>query len=138
VGTIIRNKLYLFGGGNYDKGLKRYLKMYCEVWTLDLSSWRWEEQHFSGTPPNVCDFLNIFTVNNHFYIEGGWYTNPWCYDTVTRTWTTLKVNEEGKYNNNDSSVALIDNRLIFYGGYFNIYRHHLVAVDLSPLMFSFQ
>lgn len=133
VGGIIQDKLYLYGGGNYDRVRKVYTQMFAEIWTLNLTTWHWEFEVTSGTPPTACDFLNIFTLGNHFFIDGGWHTKPWCYDTVTKTW--MQINSSNPQNNNDSSCVVVGNTAVYYGGYFNHYCHHLMMVDLSPLSF---
>jgi len=133
VGTIINNKFYLYGGGNYNKVKKVYTQMFSEIWTLDLISWNWEFEKSNGVPPTACDFLNVFSLGNHFFIDGGWNTKPWCYDTLSKTWSQL--NSAFPQNNNDSSCVVIGDSALYFGGYFNQYCHHLTMVDLSPLSF---
>jgi N-acetylneuraminic acid mutarotase len=135
VGTVVRNKMFLYGGGSYDKIVKAYTRTFPEIWTLNLDTWTWELEQFSGVPPSVCDFLSVFNLGNHLFIDGGWYTKPWCYDTVAHSWCA--VENAPLQNNNDSSCALLGQTAVYYGGFFNYYRHHLSTIDLTDLSFLF-
>jgi len=134
VGTVIRDRLYIYGGGNYNKVEKKYSEIYIEVWVLDLMTWTWEHEVTSTSEaPKAGDFLNVFSIGNHFFIEGGWYSKPWCYDTVTRSW--LNVNTTNSINNNDAACVVIGDSVYYYGGYFNRHRHNLTKVGLPSLAF---
>jgi len=134
VGTVIRNKLYIYGGGKYNKVMKNYTEIYLEVWAMDLTTWTWElEATRTDIVPKAGDFLNAFSVGNHFFIEGGWFSKPWCFDTVTRTWCMIPC--LNSINNNDSTCVVLGESVYYYGGYFNVHRHHFTKVNLSALAF---
>jgi N-acetylneuraminic acid mutarotase len=134
-GAVVGDTLYIYGGGDYDKQEKKYVTLFTEIWTLDLIKFEWSQVRTIGERPKVSDFLNAFVIGNHIVIEGGWYEEPYAFDTVARAWVQLKNEDNLKVNNNDSSATLIGNAVYYFGGYDTTYRHHLYKLDLSHLDF---
>jgi N-acetylneuraminic acid mutarotase len=133
--VVLRDTMYLYGGGDYNREERKYRKMYTEVWTLDLINWSWNYLEVEGTLPKISDFLNSIVVGNHIIIGGGWCSNPYVFDTISRTWTLLPNRNNVTINNNDSSAVQIGNYIYYFGGYYNNYRHHLNALDIGHLDF---
>jgi len=134
--VVVRDTMYLYGGGDYCREERKYTKMFTEMWALDLKNWRWEKVEVEGSLPKISDFLNSFTIGNHIVIGGGWCSNPYAFDTISRTWTSLpNRNQSPTINNNDSSAVRIGKYVYYYGGYFNTYKHHLNAMDIGHLQF---
>jgi len=133
--VVVKDKMYIYGGGDYNREERKYLKMYYEMWTLDLVNWTWTLIEAIGELPKISDFLNSFTVGNHIVIGGGWCTNPYAFDTISRTWNLLPNRDNIIVNNNDSSAVHIGNQVYYFGGYHNLYRHHLNTLDLGHLDF---
>jgi N-acetylneuraminic acid mutarotase len=132
---VLKDKMYIYGGGDYNREQRKYIKMYYEMWTLDLLAWRWEYLEVKGEVPKISDFLNSFAVGNHIVVGGGWCTNPYAFDTITRTWSYLTNRDNIIVNNNDSSAVHIGKHVYYFGGYHNLYRHHLNALDIGHLDF---
>jgi N-acetylneuraminic acid mutarotase len=133
--VVVRDQMYIYGGGEYNREERKYTKLYHEMWTLDLKTWEWTHLEVKGTIPKISDFLNAFVVGNHIVIGGGWNTNPYAFDTVTRTWMELPSGDSVIVNNNDASAVHIGNHVYYYGGYHNEYKHHLHALDIGHLDF---
>jgi len=133
--VILRDTMYLYGGGDYNREERKYRKMYTELWTLDLVNWNWTYLEVEGILPKISDFLNSIVVGNHIIIGGGWCSNPYAFDSVSRTWTLLPSRNNITINNNDSSAVQIGNYVYYFGGYYNNYRHHLNALDIGHLDF---
>lgn len=131
VGLILHDKLYVYGGGAYDKELQRYREIYTDIWCLDLNNWTWEKIQTPGVPPPT-DVLNGFVVGNHIVIEG-WGITPHCFDTITRSWRKLDV--QPNIYDSDSSCSVVGDAAYFYGGYYHSYQHYMVKMDLSSLSF---
>jgi len=100
---------------------------------LDLIRYQWSRVQAIGEIPKISDFLNAFVVGNHLVIEGGWYSEPYAFDTVARQWKHLSNKQT--INNNDASATLIGDSVYYFGGYYNTYRHHLYKLDISHLSF---
>jgi N-acetylneuraminic acid mutarotase len=133
--VVLRDKMYLYGGGDYNREERKYLKMYYEMWSLDLVNWHWTHLEAEGEVPKISDFLNSFVVGNHIVIGGGWCTNPYAFDTISRTWTLLPNRDNVIVNNNDASAVQIGKHVYYFGGYHNLYKHHLNALDIGHLDF---
>jgi len=131
--VVIKDKLYLYGGGNWCKDTRKYLQLYSEVWSFNFKKYEWKKESSCSEHPPMSDFLNSFAIGNHFIVEGGWYSNPWAYDTISQQWKKLQT--DSILNNNDSTCARIGNSVFYYGGYHNQYQHHLVKMDLKHLTF---
>jgi len=134
-GAVVGDVLYVYGGGDYDKEKKKYVTLFTDMWTLDLLTWEWSQVNVTGDVPKISDFLNIFVVGNHLVIGGGWYSDPYSFDTVSRKWMQLTNKNKIKVNNNDTSATRIGNYVYYFGGFYNTYRHHLYKLDLSHLSF---
>jgi len=134
-GVVIGDMLYIYGGGDYDKERRRYKTLYTEIWSLNLLTYTWGQVPASGDIPKIMDFLNAFVVGNHLVIEGGWYSEPYAFDTISRKWLQLTNKEKKRVNNNDSSATLIGDSVYYFGGYHNSYKHHLFKLDISHLSF---
>jgi len=136
-GVVIGDAMYLYGGGDYDKDQQKYTALFTEIWVLNLVQFEWSRVPTVGEVPTISDFLNVFVIGNHFVIEGGWYSEPYAFDTVGKRWRRLTTTtvDGSKVNNNDSSAVLIGNAVYYFGGYFNAYRHHLSKLDVSSLSF---
>jgi len=133
--VVLRDTMYLYGGGDYNREERKYRKMYTEIWTLDLVTWSWTYLEVEGNVPKISDFLNSIVLGNHIIIGGGWCSNPYAFDTISRTWTLLPNRNNITINNNDSSAVQIGNYVYYFGGYYNNYRHHLNALDIGHLDF---
>jgi N-acetylneuraminic acid mutarotase len=137
--VVHNDTMYLYGGGDYNGEERKYRKMYSEMWTLDLKKWQWNYlDTASGTLPKISDFLNSFVVGNHIIIGGGWSSNPYAFDMISRNWTLLKNKDNTTVNNNDSSAVRIGTQVYYFGGYHNNYKHHLNAMDIGHLDFLMQ
>jgi hypothetical protein len=134
-GTVLRDTLFIYGGGDYNREEKKYNKLFDQIYTLDLISWTWKLLTVKGEVPKVSDYLNSFVVGNHIVIGGGWCTNPHAFDTLSRTWLQLPNSQSTTINNNDSSAVKIGNVVYYFGGYFQNYVHHLNALDIGHLNF---
>jgi len=134
--VILRDTMYLYGGGDYNREERKYRKMYTELWTLDLVSWNWTYLEIEGILPKISDFLNSIVVGNHIIIGGGWCSNPYAFDTISRTWTLLPNRNNITINNNDSSAVQIGNYVYYFGGYYNNYRHNLNVLNIGNLNFK--
>jgi len=132
-GVVIGSKLYIYGGGNWCTTTKKYIQLFNEVWSLDLEKWTWTLEKSTGEVPSASDFLNIFPLGNHFVIEGGWFSSPFAYDTISGNWTKLKT--DSLINNNDSACAVVGTSAYYFGGYFNQYQNHMAKLDLENLSF---
>lgn len=133
--VVLRDTMYLYGGGDYNREERKYMKMYTELWTLDLMNWSWNILEVGGALPKISDFLNSIVVGNHIIIGGGWCSNPYAFDTISRTWSLLPNRNNITVNNNDSTAVHIGNYIYYFGGYYNLYRHHLNALDIGHLDF---
>jgi len=133
--AVVRDTLYLYGGGDYNKEERKYSKLFNEMWALDLATFTWSQLTAIGDLPKICDFLNCFVLGNHIVIGGGWCSNPYAFDTIAGSWSLLTNASESPVNNNDSSAVHIGNHVYYFGGYFNNYRHHLNALDVGHLGF---
>jgi N-acetylneuraminic acid mutarotase len=133
--VVLRDTMYLYGGGDYNREERKYRKMYNEMWTLDLKKWQWNYLDVGGGLPKISDFLNSFVVGNHIVIGGGWCSNPYAFDTISRNWSLLPNRNNVTINNNDSSAVHIGKHVYYFGGYYNNYRHHLNALDIGHLDF---
>jgi len=136
-GAVVGDVMYLYGGGDYDKDQQKYKALFTEVWALDLVKFQWSRVSTVGEVPTISDFLNVFVIGNHLVIEGGWYSEPYAFDTVGKRWRRLTTTtvDGSKVNNNDASATLIGNDVYYYGGYYNAYKHHLYKMDVSSLSF---
>jgi len=134
-GTVVRDTLYLYGGGDYNREERKYNKLFNEIWELNLKSWTWQFLPVKGEVPKISDFLNSFVIGNHIVIGGGWCSNPFAFDTISRTWSHLPNSQNVTINNNDSSAVKIGNVVYYFGGYFHSYVHHLNTLDLGHLNF---
>jgi len=136
-GVVVGDVMYLYGGGDYDKNQQKYKTLFTEIWALDLVKFEWSRVPTVGEVPTISDFLNVFVIGNHLVIEGGWYSEPYAFDTVGKRWRRLTTTTEdgSKVNNNDASATLIGNAVYYFGGYYNAYRHHLYKLDVSSLSF---
>jgi len=135
-GVVIGDLMYIYGGGDYDKEKKRYTTLFTEIWTLNLENFEWCQVQACGDIPKIMDFLNAFVVGNHLVIEGGWYSDPYAFDTVSRRWIQLGNSAANvKVNNNDASATLIGDSVYYFGGYHNTYQHHLCRLDIAHLSF---
>jgi len=134
-GVVIGDLMYIYGGGDYDKERRMYKTLFTELWTLNLQTYSWSQVRACGDIPKIMDFLNAFVVGNHLVIEGGWYSEPYAFDTISRRWQQLTNKQQKKVNNNDSSATLIGDSVYYFGGYHNTYKHHLFKLDISHLSF---
>jgi hypothetical protein len=134
--VVLNDTMYLYGGGDYNSEEKKYRKMHTEMWTLDLKKWQWTFlDNAGGALPKISDFLNSFVVGNHIIVGGGWCSNPYAFDTISRTWSLLTNSDNTTINNNDSSAVQIGHKVYYFGGYHNDYQHHLNALDIGHLGF---
>jgi len=134
--VVINDTMYLYGGGDYNSEERKYRKMYNEMWTLDLKKWQWTYlDNVGGALPKTSDFLNSVVVGNHIIVGGGWSTNPYVFDTISRNWSLLTNTGNNTVNNNESSAVKIGKKVYYFGGYHNIYRHHLTSMDIGHLDF---
>jgi len=134
-GVVIGDTMYIYGGGDYDKEKKQYRTLFTDIWTLNLQNYTWNQVPATGDIPKIMDFLNAFVVGNHLVIEGGWYSEPYAFDTISRRWIQLTNKEQKMVNNNDASAILIGDAVYYFGGYHNTYKHHLFKLDISHLSF---
>jgi len=114
---------------------KKYVTLFTDIWTLDLHTWEWSQVNAIGDIPKISDFLNVLVIGNHLIIGGGWYSDPYAFDTVSRKWKQLPNKNKLRVNNNDTSATLIGNNIYYFGGFFNTYKHHFYKLDLSHLSF---
>eukprot|EP01123_Difflugia_compressa_P005271 TRINITY_DN1692_c1_g2_i2.p1 TRINITY_DN1692_c1_g2~~TRINITY_DN1692_c1_g2_i2.p1 ORF type:complete len:274 (+),score=53.45 TRINITY_DN1692_c1_g2_i2:79-822(+) len=134
-GAVIGDTLYIYGGGDYDKANKRYTRLFTEIWCLHLREWRWEHIPACGDIPTIMDFLDAFVVGHHLVIEGGWYSEPYAFDVVSRTWMKMLNTGNKTINNNDVSATLVGGGVYCFGGFQDSYKHHLYRMDVSHLTF---
>jgi len=127
--------MYIYGGGDYDRDKRKYNTLFSEIFALDLVDFRWEKIPAKGDIPKICDFLNAFVVGHHLIIEGGWFSEPYAFDTVGKVWIQLKNKDDVKVNNHDASATRIGNAVYYFGGYHNAYKHHLYKLDIGHLGF---
>jgi len=88
-GVVIKNKLYVYGGGDYNKQTERYDYHYYEVWSLDLDNFTWTLEPATGSIPNVSVFMNCFVLGHHMVLTDG--TKAHFYDTVSKSWTKIDI-----------------------------------------------
>jgi len=123
VGGIIKNKLYVYGGGDYNKVSETYNALYYDIWSLDLETFTWTNEPATGPRPTGIVFMNSFILGHHLGITEGQKTN--IYDTVSKTWSKLDI--KGLQAN--GTCVKTDEALYFVGGYNNI------RVDLEAFSF---
>jgi len=135
--VVLKDTLYLYGGADYNIEERKYRKMYSEMWTLDLKKWQWTYLDTAGGAlPKISDFLNSFVVGNHIIIGGGWSSNPYAFDTISRNWSLLTNSDNSTVNNYDSSAVQIGKHVYYFGGYQNNnVKHNLNALDMGHLDF---
>jgi hypothetical protein len=133
--VVLNDTMYLYGGGDYNSEERKYRKMFSEIWTLDLKKWQWTYLSAGGETPKISDFLNSFVVGNHIIIGGGWSSNPYAFDTISRNWSLLKNTDSSTVNNNDSSAVHIGKKVYYFGGYHNNYKYHLNSLDMGHMDF---
>jgi len=135
--VVINDTLYLYGGADYNTEERKYRKTYTEMWTLDLTKWQWTYLDTAGGEiPKISDFLNSFVVGNHIIIGGGYSSNPYAFDTISRNWTLLTNSDNSTVNNYDSSAVHIGKHVYYFGGFHdNTVKHNLNALDMGHMEF---
>jgi len=123
-GVVIKNKLYVYGGGDYNKLSERYNKQFYDIWSLDLDTFAWTLEPATGSVPNVSVFMNSFVLGHHMVITDG--TRAHFYDTVSKSWS--KIDIKGLTSGAGTCVKT-DKALYYVGG------RNKLKVDLQNFSF---
>jgi len=124
VGGVINNKLYIYGGGDYNKATETYDHLYHDIWSFDLDTNTWSKEVTSGREPSSSVFSNCFVLGHHLVISD---SATRLYDTITKTWSKLEIKDF-----NGIGTCVKTNKALYYVGSSNKSK-----VDLAPFAFLF-
>lgn len=115
------DKVYLFGGGQYDDF--SLSPATDKFWVYDESANTWTDLSALGGP-SPRSGAGMVADGTDLYVFGGvapagfllgTFNDLWRFNTVTGVWTLLS-NETGPAPRRMAMVTVIDNRLLVYGG----------------------
>jgi len=111
IGGIVKNKLFVYGGGDYNRVSESYDKLYRDIWSFNLDTLRWTEEPATGDGPSGSVFMNCIVLGHHLVITDG--ARAHMYDTVSKKWSRLNI--QGLLSNSGTCVKT-DHALYFVGG----------------------
>jgi hypothetical protein len=130
--SILYNGQMVIFGGRDDDGYKN------DVWTLDLTTYKWKQQSTTGTSPDPLGSPSSVLYNDQMVIFGGFTTNGnkskndvWTLDLTTYEWTKQEptgTNPSARYGH---SSILYNGKMVVFGGYNNFILWDLWTLDLK-------
>uniref|UniRef100_A0A6B2LB19 Uncharacterized protein n=1 Tax=Arcella intermedia TaxID=1963864 RepID=A0A6B2LB19_9EUKA len=90
-GTVIHQKLYIYGGGDYNRERESYDSQYDEIWSLDLESYTWKQEITTGISPKSPIFSHWFSIGHHIVVIG--INHCYFFDTVSHYWDKIEVQQ---------------------------------------------
>ncbi|KAI0458412.1 hypothetical protein F5B21DRAFT_429830 [Xylaria acuta] len=125
--NIVGSKIYIFGGqveGYFMNDLSAFdlnqLQMPNNRWEILIETSEIDTPPTGKVPPPRTNH-SMITYNDKMYLFGGtngqlWFSDVWCYDPPTNTWTQLDCIGYIPSPREGHSAALIDDVMYIFGG----------------------
>ncbi|KAK9917644.1 hypothetical protein WJX75_006758 [Coccomyxa subellipsoidea] len=123
-GAAIGRKVYIFGGHVWVKAM-RGLQKFNDLWTLDTDTWEWAAVELlqNAVRPSPRDFAAMVDLpGGKLLLFGGLdaskkrLDDTWIFDTITSSWTELKIDRGRPKARYAHSLARMDSRVYLFGG----------------------
>ncbi|EIE22836.1 galactose oxidase [Coccomyxa subellipsoidea C-169] len=123
-GAALGRKVYIFGGHVWVKAM-RGLQKFNDLWTLDTDTWEWAPVELlqNAVRPSPRDFASMVDLpGGKLLLFGGLdasekrLDDTWIFDTITSSWTELKIERSRPKARYAHSLARMDNRVFLFGG----------------------
>lgn len=130
--AIVKEKLYVFGGGKIRNRPGSIKEFGNDLWELDLETYQWNEVQKEGIwPPAMSDPVCVVVGTTFSVFGGNGYKadqkhlrkNIWVFDTVARRWSCPKLSGKRPTSSMTqfSHAVAVGNTIICVG---NVGRNH--------------
>lgn len=120
--VAVENRLYLFGGGVWDREHMAWTRKFNDLHTFDIETREWRLLTTSGVVPTTSKYASVFSVDRYIIVAGGAsiYNDDvtdetYILDTVTLNWQIAPEKLSQKLDS--ASICLCGDRAYMFGGY---------------------
>ncbi|DBA80892.1 hypothetical protein WJX77_007438 [Trebouxia sp. C0004] len=122
--AVVSTKVFMFGGHVWVKE-KKGLQKFNDLWCLNTDNWEWHQIEVAkdAPHPSARDFACIVALDGgRLLVHGGLdaaerrLDDAWIFDTVTSTWSELKMNGIKPKARYGHCMCRVDSRVLMFGG----------------------
>eukprot|EP00944_MAST-04C_sp_MAST-4C-sp1_P003281 g3281.t1 len=111
---LYNGQMVMFGGLDVSSNY------FNDVWTLDLTSYAWNELTTSGTKPNARHYHRSIAYNGQMFMFGGVdngnKNDAWTLNLTSYAWTELATTGTKPSARNEHSSILYNGLMVMFGG----------------------